>query len=232
MKKIIFSLALTLPLASLAAPTTAFNIDNITYVSRSEMQEPPELRDLIDKRNKEIAEKGFIEQDNPYAQYLLNLKKTSINEIRAYRNLQDKEDTHLKGKSEELKLAFDYKDLPVNHDAIIGYAPIGSYVQKPREGWNGIKVFFETKELGVCGYEFTDLKLSNGGVMIDKENVKFLVNKKPTVLSAEGDKASGFVYSVVWYNKLQVNRLDCAKVQFQKNLIDLMISFANEIDKH
>lgn len=231
MKKIIFSLALTVPLVSLAIPSSNFKTDDITYVSRAEMQEPTELRVLIDGRIKEMSEKGFIEQYNPYAQYLLNLKKTSINEIRAYRNLQDKEDTHLKGKSEELKLAFDYKDLPVNHDAIIGYAPIGSYVQKPREGWNGIKVFFETKELGVCGYEFTDLKLSNGGVMIDKENVKFLINKKPTILSAEGDKASGFVSSVIWYNKLQVNRLDCAKVQFQKDLIELMISFANDIDK-
>jgi len=234
MKKIILT-TLLLPSLCLASSQNTYKKDTITLLSKDEMAkimaEPPELRAQMESRKKQMEEKGYIENDNKYASFLLNLKQSAKDEIRAYYGTQFKEDTHLKTQPSEIKLAFEFKKLPIHEKNILGYAPIGTYLKNPVEGWNGIKVFFMDKDTSICAYEFTDLKLSNGGVMMAKENVKNIVGKKPTFLSVEGSDQSGYVYSVTWYDQLKTNRVDCSTEKYQKNTLDKVIALSNKINR-
>jgi hypothetical protein len=203
---------------------------SLTIVSEKELKVPKELQQQTLKTQQEMKQKGYHETNNRYAQFLLGLKRTATDEIRAYRGTQNVADTHLKQNLQDIKLAFEFKALPIDNKNIIGYAPIGSYVKLPKEGWNGIKVFFEDKDLGMCAYEFTDLNLSNGGVMLTKEYTKYIVNNKPTFILVEGNDNSGFVYTVTWYNSIKVSTVDCATQKSQKGLTDKILEIAKKID--
>jgi len=233
MKKILLSTLIFAPIIAFSDDWTPPVTHSLMIMSEKELGTPKALKEENFNRQREMTLNGYVnKEENRYAQFLFGLKKNSFDEIRAFRGNSDPTDTHLKKSPNEIKLAFSYKKLPINEKSIIGYAPIGSYVEKPKEGWNGIKTFFEKDGLGICAYEFTDLKLSNGGVILEKEKVKYSVNNKPTLTLVEGSESSGYVYSVTWYNDTKVSQLDCASKSFNKDSIDKMIQFAKQIDKN
>ena len=71
-----------------------------------------------------------------HANFLLNLKRNSINEIKTYRGIQNSpnfQDTHFKQNPSEIKLALQFKKLSIENKNIIGYAPVGTYA--PNNGY-------------------------------------------------------------------------------------------------
>lgn len=227
MKKILLSALLIAPMAY-ADDWTPPITHSLTIISEKELKTPPQLKEENLKRQKAMKLQGYVREESRYAKFLLGLKAHSSDEIKAFRG-SPKEDTHLKKTVDEIELAFSLKKLPIDDSAIIGYAPIGSYVAQPKKGWNGLKAFFEMNN-AICAYEFTDLKLSNGGVIMTKEGLEYLVNNKPTVMSAEGSDASGYTYSITWYNDIKVSRLDCATKSFRKELPSKMLALSRKID--
>ena len=230
MKKILLRSLFIIPIIAYADNWTPPITHKLTIISENEIGAPKELKEETLQKRTAIKTKGFNEKENPYARFLLNLKMNAVSEIRAFRGTTDPSDTHLKENPKAIPLAFTFKKLPIDNSAIIGYAPIGTYVTTPHEGWNGIKVFFEDKALGTCAYEYTNLKLSNGGVLMTKEGLQYSVNNKPTIISAEGNNESGYTYSVTWYNDIEVSRLDCATMLFQKGLTDNLMELSKKID--
>lgn len=202
----------------------------VTIVPFASFNIPEELKKQDIMIREEIKEKGYHEDDNEYAKFLINLKKTSTSELMAYKQSYDVYDTHIKNSPSDIKLAIDFKKLPIIDNTVIGYAPIGSYVKSPKEGWNGIKVFFEDEKLGTCSYEFTDLALSHGGIQLPKEFIKYFVNGKPSSQYVEGNANMGFTYTVTWYNGLKTNSLDCASKDYSKDEINDVIELAKRID--
>lgn len=221
---------LTLPFVANAAEDVPFMGNTLQIVPLANTKIPADIQKETFNRNKEMKEKGYYETENSYAHFLLNLKRNSNDEIREYSKTKDLYDTHLKKSSNDIQLAFKFKKLPIDEQNIIGYAPIGSYVKYP-EGWNGIKVFFEDKNLGVCAYEFTDLNLSHGGVQLAKEYTEYVVNKKPSSIIVQGNVGDGFTYSVVWYDSIKVNSLDCATIKYSKDITANVIKLATKIDE-
>lgn len=233
MKKILVTF-LALPLMAHAAdePSEPFSGNGLQIVPFAEQRLPESMKLEIKKEKLEVEKNGFHQTsgENTYAQYLFNLKRNANDEIRAYRGTQNVYDTHLKQSFSDIKLAFQFKKLPVSDKDIIGYTATGTYVKSP-EGWNGIKVFFTDKTLGICAYEFTDLNLSNGGVQLVKEDLKYTINNKPTSTVIEGNQSSGFTYSVIWYDGIKVNTVDCAQKDYSKATIGKVIALANDIAK-
>lgn len=55
---------------------------------------------------------------------------------------------------------------------------------------------------------------------------------KPTRLSVEGSHNSGFMYSVRWYDANFVRDLECANMNFDKEITSKMVALANKVDKN
>jgi hypothetical protein len=237
MKRFLLTALMVSPLVSyaLGAEEPFVNTHSLQIISENDIEKrgmiPREFKQEVLNFHKEMKEKGYHEINNRYAQFLLNLKLTAQDEIRSYRGTTDVGDSHLKQSANEVPLAFDFKKLPINEKNIIGYAPTGSYVKSPKEGWNGIVSFFEDTNLGTCSYNFTDLNLSNGSITLTKEYTKYLVNNKPTYVGVEGNDQSGFVYTITWYNSLKVSTLNCATLKYDKNMSNNLIDLAKKIDK-
>lgn len=231
MKKLLLPLLLLPIIANAENKIETHNTNSLQITSMNTMEIPEEFKKEFSERASQIKQKGYYETKNDYGQFLLNIKKNAPQELRAYRNSQNKYDTHLKENSNNIKLSVQFKKLPLNDSQIIGYAAVGTYVKSPEEGWTGIKTFFETTDIGICAYELSDLKLSNGSITLPQENVKYLVNKKPTTTVIEGNKSTAFTYSVIWYDGLRINTLDCANTTYSNNTINKVIALANKIDK-
>ena len=216
----------------LAAYTDQASSSNLHLVAEKDLSVPQALRQETITIQREMRQQGYHETDSHYAQFLLSLPHQALNEMRAWRGTQNAYDTHLRQRYADIKLAFQFNGIPIDPSHIIGYAPIGSYVHTPQEGWNGIKVFFTTEsQLGTCAYEFTDLSLSHGAVTLAKEYTQYFVNHKPTFTSVEGSHGSGFVYTVTWYNAIKVSTLDCASKKYDKTVMAKILTLANQIDR-
>lgn len=181
--------------------------------------------DLI-KREIEQKDNGFIESYNESAKFLLNLKENSSNEIQTKRDNKEIDYNHLKNNLPQL--AFTFKTLKaINKDKIIGYAPIGNFVDK---GWTGIKIFFSDQDLGNCSYSIFNLKLSHEEAPLNQTN-EYLVNNKPSSTMVEGTSHSGFLYSLNWFTTEEIKQLECADMHLDKMKMQKMIILANKIDK-
>ena len=233
MKNIFLTALIVTPMIANAdnwSTPTGATPSGLTIASREELGIPEQLKKEEIIRSQAMEQQGYVEVENRYARYLLGLMRRAPAEIKSYRGTANVGDTHLKKTADEIKLSFDFKAIPVDSKNIIGYAPIGGYIKTPREGWTGIKTFFDGKDLGICAYEYTDLALSHGAVLMEKKSIKYYVNNKPAFVSAEGNRSSGYSYSVTWYNNIKVSRLDCATQTFQKGLTDKMMALAKKID--
>jgi hypothetical protein len=210
------------------------NVHSLMIVSDKEMPFSPEFREEKKIKKLQIEKNGYYATNHmdDYILFLKGIQKNALQEIKSFKGTIDKNNTHLMQSANEIKLAFPFKKLPIDESNIIAYTPIGYYVKSP-EGWNGIKIFFNNPEVGdVCAYEFTDLNLSNGGVLMNKEGISYNVNNKPTMVSVEGNSSLGYIYSVTWYNNIQVSRIDCLSNTINKSITEKMLRLANKIDKN
>lgn len=224
-------LLITFPTISLAntdlvpLPLSGFQI---IPLARSSM--PDSFKKDLVTRVEEEKIKGYHEEETTYPKYFLSLKNESIKEIRNFKGIDD---THLKAEFSEIKLAFPFKGIPpITKENIIGYAAIGSYITETNHtGWTGIKAFFTDGSIGTCAYSFFNLRLSHGGIQFFNEITRYLINNKPSSMTAKGSNKSGFVYTIDWIDKNNLRELECATMIFDKEIMNKMIVLANKIDK-
>lgn len=204
-------------------PVIAIAAKGVDIVPIDKMNLPEGMKNKIAQRKQEEKEKGYYEETNESARNLLTMKRDAQQEIRMYASSSDT-DTHLK---DHVKLAFPFVK-PKVIDSVIGYAPAGSYIAD--KGWTGVGIFFEDKNIGTCTYTFFDLKLSHGLVQLNRENTEYLVNKKPSSRSVQGNKKDGFSYNVDWFTPYSISQLECATLLFDSKAIERVIKLANVID--
>jgi hypothetical protein len=191
------------------------------------MSIPEAQKEEVLARALEQKEKGFYETDSEYAKFLLETPAHAANEIKSFKANNDPTDTHLKANFNEIKLAFSFKGLPsIKKNDIIGYAAIGGW----HDGWTGIKVFFKQNK-SVCSYSYFDLAASHGAAQLNQEYATKEVNGKISYIDIEGNRKSGMLYSVNWFEEKAVHQLDCANATYNKLFTDGTVALARQLDK-
>lgn len=236
-KKLLFSLIYGMSLIADADVSEPYpsSWNGIHYSSFKDMNLPDEIKNNMESDKKSISIKGYVEKENPYVKVLLNAKKTSIQELKSYKNNPNPLDTHLKTNLSEIKLSIPFKEISsIKKENVIGYAPSNSYTSSSDKnaGWTGVSEFFTDDYLGTCHYIFNKIK----SVQLSKEYTEYFINGKPSSKIIEGNYHSGFLYTINWYkentqNDLYLNILECANMKFDKNILAQMIDLAKKIDR-
>ena len=100
-----------------------------------------------------------------------------------------------------------------------------------REGWTGVREFFDDKNLGICAYSLNNMKLTHGGAQITKEDARYDINQLPNTLSVEQGDNSQFFYSINWFNGSFAADLECANSAYSPQTTEKLIELAKVIDK-
>ena len=131
-----------------------------------------------------------------------------------------------------MQIAYDYKAVPSTvAEESLGFAANGAYLNE--KGWSGVVQFFKPKGLpstDVCSYRQSNLQLTGGAANLAKELVTYIVNNKPTIIEAAGNQASGYSYTVEWYDDNFRHVLECADKMYLKSTSDAVIELAKQID--
>lgn len=228
MKKIIFVLVLlfTLPIKSFAEDTfytanssTAQN--GIIILPLAQIDPSKEALNYLQQQKTQ----GYAIKESSDPHEMLKMGKSYQNEIN---DNSDPKDTHMKSDLSKIKLAFKFK--PISFIKPIGYAVGGMYIKD--SGWTAISTYFNENDLGTCKFKLNNMKLSQGAVRIPQETVRYDINKKVTNVFVEGSVKSGFIYNIDWHDQTFNYFLECANMNFDKNITNRMIELAKKIDKN
>ena len=161
---------------------------------------------------------------------LLAMPKIAEKEYSARRAIAyNPQDTHLYEVKSNLAMGYGYKGVPANlATKVIGYAPESVYVN---DGWAGAVEFFVPNFGGVCAFREVNIEITKSTASIPKEVATYAVNGKLTTVNAVGNKASGFVYEVQWWDKQFRRTLECASKEYSQEVSLKTIELAKKIDK-
>jgi|GEM_PF-1436295 len=172
---------------------------------------------------------GYIKEYNVNAKNLLNFKQTAINEYSSNTHLHE-QSSHLRHKASELKMAYDYQELPaVLVNEVIGFAPECTFI---KSGWTGAVEFFTPKNIdGICSYHEVNIQLTGGSANLAKEIISRQVNNKITIVETSGNSISGYEYNIEWWDNNFRHVLECASKTFSPEIKDETLKLAVNIDK-
>lgn len=184
----------------------------------------------VNKFNADQKTKGYSEQENKKAKLLLSMPETAEKEYNARKSITfNPQDTHLYEVKNNLAMNYDYKGVPAALTTkVIGYAPESTFVNN---GWSGAVEFFVPSFGGVCAFREVNIEITKSSAYIPKEIATHLVNKKITTMNAVGNKDSGFVYEVEWWDKKFKRTLECASKDYSAVISRKTLELAKNIDK-
>lgn len=184
----------------------------------------------IQKFNAAQKSKGYYEIANKKAKMLLAMPEVAEKEYNARKSLAfNPHDTHLYEVKNNLPMCYTYKGVPTTLAAkVIGYAPESTFVNN---GWTGAVEFFVPSFGGVCAFHEVNIVLTKTAAYIPKEIATYAVNNKLTKMNAMGDKETGFVYEVEWWDKKFKRTLECATKLYSDSMRSKMLELAKQIDK-
>lgn len=186
--------------------------------------------------HKEQEKNGFVKKPEPRAKELLDFNQTAKYQYKKYNSEFSPSSTHLRHVISDLKMAYTFVGVPGSEiDKNIGVAPYGAYKQvkygDDGDGWDGAIQFFEKKGIGTCEFREHNLKLAHGGVELIQELVSDEVFGKPTVVLTKGNKDTGFLYQISWYDNTFSRELSCAATEFSDSIKNSVIELAKTIEK-
>jgi hypothetical protein len=187
--------------------------------------------------NNEQQKNGYVKDTEPRAKELMELKRIAPYQKKRYKGVLSPTSTHLRASNNELKLAYTFVGVPTEEmNANIGVVPYGAYKSVKNgdnaDGWDGAVQFFEKKGVGSCAYTEHNRKIAGTGVELIKELVTYDVNNKPTIVLVKGNKNTGFVYKLKWYDNIFSREIECANPEFNQQLRTEVIDLANRIDSY
>lgn len=184
----------------------------------------------VNKFNADQKTKGYSEQENKKATLLLAMPETAEKEYNARKSIAlNPHDTHLYEVKNNLAMNYDYKGVPAAlATKVIGYAPESTFVNN---GWSGAVEFFIPSFGGVCAFREVNIQITKSSAYISKEIATYMVNKKLTTMNAVGNKESGFVYEVEWWDKKFKRTLECASKEYTDAMRTQTLELAKQIDK-
>lgn len=176
---------------------------------------------------KESSAKGYFESHSTdqSVNFLFDTAKTASKERVQYDKDTNPLDTHLKSDISKVRIGFKFSGIPgIPQKDILGFAAAGGYTHE--KGWDGIAEFVQIPDIGICS--FTTFAIES--VIMYKETLEYLVNKKPSEKGIEGNWNAGFIYHVNWYTDTRRNAFECANRKLQPSILKKMVSIANQID--
>lgn len=187
--------------------------------------------------NEEQQKNGYVRHHEPRAKELLDLKNTASYQKKKYERVLSPGSTHIRGSSNELKLAYTFVGVPPEEmDLNIGVAPYGAYKSIKNgdvgEGWDGAVQFFDKSGVGSCAFSEHNRKLSGLGVELIKELVSYDIQNRPTVILITGTKETGYVYKIKWYDATFSRELECANMEFSSQVKENVITLAGRIESY
>ena len=188
------------------------------------------------KAEEEMKTLGYavVETNRPIE--LLNFHNYSKTQFKLYATNTRDTSTHLRSQIKDLKLAFEFKGVPqgkslgiAGNITLLGVAPQGGF-HDDKGGWSGAAQYFDAKNIGSCSYGVMNVKASNTAAELAIEDVTYSVNNKATITTVEGNKSSGFLYKVDWYDNQNFHELECANMKYSAETTNSIIALANQID--
>ncbi|MFT4059095.1 MAG: hypothetical protein QM652_06050 [Legionella sp.] len=181
------------------------------------------------KIHDDMITRGYVEEFNSTARDLLT--QENIIHFKGSMGLKNK---GLKQSISELPIAYEYKTIPSNtYTNHLGFSNMGVYREinqgYEKEGWTGVVELFVKDKL-TCLYSEHNTKLAHGGNELIEEFLTYKVHNKPTIELVKGNNSSGYSYKVEWYEKGFDKKLDCANKTYSKDVLNSVISLANDID--
>jgi hypothetical protein len=186
--------------------------------------------------HKEQEKNGFVKEPEPRAKELIDFKQAAQYQYKKYNSEFSPSSTHLRHAMSDLKMAYTFVGVPESEiDKNIGVAPYGAYKQvkygDEGGGWDGAVQFFEKKEIGICEFKEHNLKLAHGGIELIQELVSDEILGKPTIVLVKGNKETGFLYQISWYDNTFSRELSCAAPDFNELTKNNTIELAKTIEK-
>lgn len=184
----------------------------------------------VNKFNADQKTKGYYESANKKANFLLSMPETAEKEYNERKMIAfNPHDTHLYEVKSNLPMSYNYKGVPSHLTTkVIGYAPESTFVNN---GWSGAVEFFVSSFGGVCAFHEVSIKLTKTASYIPKEIATYAVNNKLTKMNAIGNKETGFVYKVEWWDKQFKRTLECASKDYTDAMRTKTLELAKKIDQ-
>lgn len=183
----------------------------------------------VNQFNADQKTKGYYEAANKKAKFLLAMPETAEKEYNQRKSIAyNPHDTHLYEVKSNLPMSYAYKGVPAAlATKVIGYAPESIFVNN---GWAGAVEFFVPSFGGVCAFHEVNIALTKTAAYIPKEIATYAVNKKLTKMNAVGDKETGFVYEVEWWDTKFRHTLECATKEYTDAMRTKTLELAKQID--
>ena len=177
---------------------------------------------------KTLNDKGYIDKYNQHAMDLLMFRQAAEKDY-AKNTFQKEQGTHLRHNVSDLKIAYDYKEVPnVFTKEIFGFSPESVFM---KNGWAGVIEFFKPSSLnGICAYHEINIKLTGGAANFAKEIVTNEINNKITIIEVSGNEASGYEYNIEWWDENFRHILECAAKHFKPTTKSQIIQLSKNID--
>lgn len=188
-------------------------------------------RSFVNKYNFMQKTKGYYEKYSIKASNLLSFPEVAEEDLEQHKLVPlKKSDTHLRETINSLPMSYVYKGVDRNLvQRVIGYAPEHTFVNG---GWTGAVEFFVSHSGDVCAYHEVSIKLTQMAAYIPNEIATYKINNKVTTINVEGNKESGFVYNIQWWDKNFKRDLECATKEYSSSKMEPMIELAKKIDNY
>ena len=171
---------------------------------------------------------GYVNIDTEQPSELMNIEKTVEQYKKQLQIINSDKSTSMRDKLSDLKLAFTFKPVPKTlYIKYIGATPTGAF---NNDGWTGAAEFFTVKNIGTCSYALISIPVSKMSMTIAEEAVSYDINNKISLIETSGNKKSGFIYNIQWYDDEYFHELECANMNFSRKIIQSGIELAKNID--
>ncbi len=184
----------------------------------------------INKFNSDQRTNGYHDEKSVTAKLLLTMPEIAEKEYNVRKSVAfNPNDTHLYEIMSTMQMGYAYKGIPSQLAVkVIGYAPESIFVNN---GWAAAVEFFIPSFGGVCAYHEKSIALTKTAAYVPQEIATYMVNNKLTTMNTVGNKASGFVYEVEWWDKDFNRMLECASKDYSPAIVKETIELAKKIDR-
>ena len=170
-----------------------------------------QLQSSYQERVEELAQLGQVHEAN----YSANANNHDRNSAVLRKNIAD------------IHMAYSFTPVPdADISELYGFAACGTF----NNGWTGVAEYFQTQAVGNCAYTENNFALAHATANATDAVVRYDVNNKVTTVRLEGNKDSGYLYTVAWMDSTYFRTLECAAKRDDENVAAQVIALAQGID--
>lgn len=200
----------------------------VTVVPRATLKMSQQRLKEAEKADEQRRKPGYISSNTASAQELIAIQSYVKKSAKKFKGIKSDESTDIRPSIADIKLAFEFKGVPKSLiSTYIGTAPQGSFHEN---GWSGAAEFFSKDPIGNCSYGQMSIKVSHLSAELATESVSYEINNKVSVVEVIGNKKSGFLYNIKWFDDNYFYELECANMSYSPKTTALVINLAKDID--